>query len=172
MLAATVLVLLRAALVSHSTLEEGLRAAALLGLFAALLPLTLFDCPLQVAATAQLAFLAAGVLAPGLVGRRLSLSHPRFTGAMMAAFGLALGAYLGTQALAGVLADGTTIEARELGAQLSPGNPRLQLMVATDWLARGRLDRCAMRAERALATAPTFQLAGFILEKCAKGARR
>ena len=140
--------------------------AALLALLAALVPLTAFDCPLQVAPVAQLAFLAAGGLAPVAIGRFRPFARRRWLATASTALGIGSGAYLGAQVTSGVLVDRESLELRDLGARLAPANPRLQVMVGADWAWIGRFDRCVPRAERALESAPTFQLARLLLDAC------
>jgi hypothetical protein len=139
---------------------------ALLGLFATLLPMSAFDCPLQVAPVAQLAFLAAGALAPEPVGRLDRLRGARWFGPALGGVAIAAMLFLGAQVAAGLLVERGSREARELGARLAPGNPRLQLVVAASSLEWLRFDRCEIFAERALAISPTLQLARTLRDEC------
>lgn len=166
------LLLLPAVLLSLSAIRDlrdsnkpvDLRSVALLSLLGALVPMMAFDCPLQVAPTAQLMFLAAGSLAPAEIGKRWS--PPRWTASALASLAIVCSAYLAAQVTAGALLTRKSMAARELGARLAPGNPRIQLLVAAAWIDLGRFDRCVPLAERALAASPTLELARSMLDDC------
>ena len=171
---AALLLLAALALLARAALrdDDRPRGAALLALLAAALPMTLFDCPLQVAAPAQLFFLCAGALAPPAQGPPWRL--PRALRGALAALGCGALLFLAAQLAAGVLIGRPTMEERELAARLAPGNPRLQVLAAASWLERGQPARCVPLAERALRISPGFQLAQALAQQCrarSQGAR-
>jgi hypothetical protein len=173
----TLLVLTLAALLfpAWRRLRTDTRANALAGLaLVAMLTVTAvvgsFDAVLLLPAPALLVWAAAGALAPAYRGvDRLAIGEPALrrarAGVLVAGTLLSLRSALQIAAMAESDADARTTTL-ERAARLDPGSYRIRIMLATDWIGRGRCDRARPHALAAAHMFPKTPAPKRLLRRC------